>query len=63
MTACAKAQNSIGKVVSIWRYLMKSMMKEGLNSSYVTQRGLIGDRNPTQPYSSEQWHFPEKKKQ
>jgi len=33
-----------GKVVSIWRYPVKSMMGEELNSSYVTERGLIGDR-------------------
>lgn len=39
-----QAQKSIGKVVSIWRYPVKSMMGEELNSSYVTERGLIGDR-------------------
>jgi len=33
-----------GKVVSIWRYPVKSMLGEELNSSYVTERGLIGDR-------------------
>jgi uncharacterized protein len=33
-----------GKVVSIWRYPLKSMMGEELNSSYVTERGLLGDR-------------------
>jgi MOSC domain-containing protein len=33
-----------GKVVSIWRYPVKSMIGEELNSSYVTERGLIGDR-------------------
>jgi uncharacterized protein YcbX len=33
-----------GRVVSIWRYPVKSMMGEELNSSYVTERGLIGDR-------------------
>jgi uncharacterized protein len=37
-------QKSIGNVVSIWRYPVKSMMGEELNSSYVTERGLIGDR-------------------
>ena len=37
-------QQSIGNVVSIWRYPVKSMMGEELNSSYVTERGLIGDR-------------------
>ena len=39
-----QAQKSIGKVVSIWRYPVKSMMGEELNSSYVTERGLMGDR-------------------
>lgn len=39
-----QTQKSIGKVVSIWRYPVKSMMGEELNSSYVTERGLIGDR-------------------
>jgi uncharacterized protein len=39
-----QAQKSVGKVVSIWRYPVKSMMGEELNSSYVTERGLIGDR-------------------
>jgi uncharacterized protein len=39
-----QAQKSMGNVVSIWRYPVKSMMGEELNSSYVTERGLIGDR-------------------
>ena len=39
-----QTQKSIGKVVSIWRYPVKSMLGEELNSSKVTQRGLIGDR-------------------
>jgi MOSC domain-containing protein len=38
-----KAQTDTGKVVSIWRYPVKSMLGEELNSSYVTERGLIGD--------------------
>ncbi|MFZ0221999.1 MAG: MOSC domain-containing protein [Candidatus Nitrosopolaris sp.] len=33
-----------GRVVSIWRYPVKSMLGEELNSSYVTERGLVGDR-------------------
>ena len=33
-----------GRIVSLWRYPVKSMMGEELNSSYVTERGLIGDR-------------------
>jgi len=36
--------NSEGRIVSIWRYPVKSMLGEELNSSYVTERGLIGDR-------------------
>jgi uncharacterized protein len=40
-----KAQASAGTVVSIWRYPVKSMLGEELNSSYVTERGLIGDRS------------------
>jgi uncharacterized protein len=39
-----KAQTAIGSVVSIWRYPVKSMLGEELNSSYVTERGLVGDR-------------------
>jgi uncharacterized protein YcbX len=34
-----------GRVVSIWRYPVKSMLGEELNSSYVTERGLAGDRS------------------
>jgi uncharacterized protein YcbX len=33
-----------GRVVSLWRYPVKSMLGEELNSSYVTERGLVGDR-------------------
>jgi uncharacterized protein YcbX len=39
-----QTQRSKGKVVSLWRYPVKSMMGEELNSSYLTERGLIGDR-------------------
>jgi uncharacterized protein len=39
-----KAQAAIGTTVSIWRYPVKSMLGEELNSSYVTERGLVGDR-------------------
>jgi MOSC domain-containing protein len=39
-----KAPTAIGTVVSIWRYAVKSMLGEELKSSYVTERGLIGDR-------------------
>jgi uncharacterized protein len=39
-----QAQGTKGKVVSLWRYPVKSMMGEELNSSSITERGLIGDR-------------------
>jgi uncharacterized protein len=39
-----QTQFSEGRIVSIWRYPVKSMLGEELNSSYVTERGLIGDR-------------------
>ena len=38
------AVGSIGSVVSLWRYPVKSMMGEELNASDVTERGLLGDR-------------------
>jgi uncharacterized protein YcbX len=37
-------QNELGSVVSLWRYPVKSMMGEELNSAEVTERGLLGDR-------------------
>jgi uncharacterized protein len=33
-----------GTVVSLWRYPVKSMMGGELNSPYITERGLVGDR-------------------
>jgi uncharacterized protein YcbX len=39
-----EAETNTGKVVSIWRYPVKSMLGEELNSCYVTERGLMGDR-------------------
>jgi uncharacterized protein len=39
-----QTQTSEGRIVSIWRYPVKSMLGEELNSSYVTERGLLGDR-------------------
>ena len=39
-----QSSGAIGTVVSLWRYPVKSMMGEDLNSSYVTERGLVGDR-------------------
>jgi uncharacterized protein len=41
----AQAAKAVGTVVSIWRYPVKSMLGEELNSSYVTERGLVGDRS------------------
>jgi uncharacterized protein YcbX len=40
----AETITTIGKVVSMWRYPVKSMLGEELNSSYITEHGLIGDR-------------------
>jgi uncharacterized protein len=37
-------RTNIGTVVSLWRYPVKSMLGEELNSSHVTERGLLGDR-------------------
>lgn len=40
----ADTQRAVGSVVAIWRYPIKSMQGEELNSSEVSERGLIGDR-------------------
>jgi uncharacterized protein len=37
-------QATLGSVVSLWRYPVKSMMGEELNAAEVTERGLLGDR-------------------
>ena len=37
-------QTDFGTVVSLWRYPVKSMMGEELDSTQVTDRGLLGDR-------------------
>ncbi len=37
-------QSPAGTVVSLWRYPVKSMMGEELNSTEVTERGVLGDR-------------------
>jgi len=34
-----------GSIVSLWRYPVKSMMGEEINSTVVTERGLLGDRS------------------
>jgi MOSC domain-containing protein len=44
MTVWNQGTTVIGKVVSSWRYPVKSMLGEELNSSHVTERGLLGDR-------------------
>src|ERR1700716_286826 len=38
------AEEAVGAVVSLWRYPVKSMMGEELNSAEVSERGLLGDR-------------------
>ena len=43
-TSSVAGQNQAGLVVALWRYPVKSMMGEELNSSEVTERGLLGDR-------------------
>ncbi len=37
-------QRVLGSIVSLWRYPVKSMMGEELNSAEVTKGGLLGDR-------------------
>src|SRR5260370_8819695 len=37
-------QESIGSVLAVWRYPVKSMLGEELKSTGVTERGLLGDR-------------------
>jgi uncharacterized protein YcbX len=34
----------LGGICALWRYPVKSMMGEELNSAYLTERGLFGDR-------------------
>ena len=34
----------VGSIAALWRYPVKSMMGEELNSVEVTVRGLLGDR-------------------
>ena len=45
MNQAQETTTATGTVVSIWRYPVKSMLGEELNSSYVTERGLVGDRS------------------
>jgi uncharacterized protein YcbX len=37
-------RGSLGSVVALWRYPVKSMMGEELNAAEMSQRGLLGDR-------------------
>ncbi|MDT4933002.1 MAG: uncharacterized protein QOK11_894 [Pseudonocardiales bacterium] len=39
------ARDPVGAVVTLWRYPVKSMLGEELDSSTVTERGLLGDRS------------------
>ena len=39
-----KNQQAVGSVLSVWRYPVKSMLGEEVNSTLVTDRGLLGDR-------------------
>src|SRR5262245_8553565 len=38
------SQTVVGSIVSLWRYPVKSMMGEGLNSAQVTRAGILGER-------------------
>ena len=40
----SSARAGAGSVVGLWRYPVKSMLGEELNSAEVTERGLVGDR-------------------
>ena len=37
-------ENSVGRVVRIWRYPIKSMLGEEIDGTVVTERGVLGDR-------------------
>ncbi len=41
----AETLNAVGQVASLWRYPVKSMMGEELNSTVVTDSSLLGDRS------------------
>ncbi len=43
-TERSTAVPSVGTVVALWRYPIKSMLGEELNAAEVTERGLLGDR-------------------
>src|SRR4030081_1573725 len=44
-TAAEEAHMAEGTVASVWRYPVKSMMGEELNSSAINDRGVLGDRS------------------
>jgi uncharacterized protein YcbX len=44
MSAPSDGTQLVGKVATLWRYPVKSMLGEELNAAEVTQRGLLGDR-------------------
>src|SRR2546422_7602389 len=39
------SEEAAGRVVSLWRYPVKSMLGEELNASDLTERGFLGDRS------------------
>ena len=39
-----KNHQAVGSVLSVWRYPVKSMLGEEVNSTLITERGLLGDR-------------------
>ena len=43
-SASSSGPRQVGAVAALWRYPVKSMMGEELNSCEVTDRGLLGDR-------------------
>src|SRR3954465_4467777 len=43
-TQSPTVNTQVGSVVALWRYPVKSMMGEELNSSEITDLGLLGDR-------------------
>jgi uncharacterized protein YcbX len=38
-------ESTLGPIVSLWRYPVKSMIGEELNAAEITARGLAGDRS------------------
>ena len=40
----SEAPETMGSVASLWRYPVKSMMGEEVNSAHLTERGVLGDR-------------------